>query len=97
MNSSKYDFVLKFTILATSTVKDKYTKPFSFILDVGKKSVRTIGTPAPIGLNYHRHWGDQVNGPHPPIVAPHPKRLIFFSNFFFIFYNETFSPYDLGR
>ena len=26
-----------------------------------------------LGLNYHRNWGDQVNGPHPQ-RRPHPRR-----------------------
>ena len=48
VNCCKNDCVLKFTILAKSIVKDKYTRSFSFILDMGQKSVITIGTLAPI-------------------------------------------------
>ena len=50
-NCSKYDCVLKFTILAKSIVKDKYIRSFSFILDMGQKSVITIGTPRVYPVN----------------------------------------------
>ena len=37
------------------------------------------------GLNYHRNWGDQVNGLHPP-RGPHPQgnKYSFFLRFFFL-------------
>ena len=53
-NCSKYDCVLKFTILAKSIVKDKYIESASFILDMGQKSVKTIGTPAPIMFQWEQ-------------------------------------------
>ena len=34
------------------------------------------------GLNYHRNWDDQVNGPHPP-RGPHPQEI---NSFFFLRY-----------
>ena len=42
------------------------------------------------GLNYHRNWGDQVNGPHPS-RGPHPQEKIvfFFLDFFLCFVNAT--------
>ena len=55
-NCSKYDCVLKFTILAKSVVKDKYIRSVSFILDMGQKSVKTIGNPAPRNFGYGGAW-----------------------------------------